>query len=59
MTAILRVRDADGNIIDIPSIKGKDGYTPVKGVDYFTQVDIDEIVANVVNAFGDGDSDVY
>ena len=36
--AIIKIKDDDGNIIEIPSIKGsdgKDGYTPVKGVDYF------------------------
>lgn len=27
--------------------KGKDGYTPVKGVDYFTQEDIDEIIKDI------------
>ena len=30
--------------------QGNDGYTPVKGVDYFTQADIDEIVAAAVTA---------
>lgn len=38
MLAILRVKDAEGNLVSIPAIKGetgKDGYTPVKGVDYF------------------------
>lgn len=29
-------------------VNGKDGYTPVKGVDYFTQADIDEIVNEVL-----------
>lgn len=36
--AILRVKDENGNIIDIPAIKGdkgESGYTPIKGVDYF------------------------
>ena len=27
--------------------KGEDGYTPLKGIDYFTQDDIDEMVKNV------------
>lgn len=44
MGNILNVRDAAGNWIGIPAIKGapgkdgengQDGYTPVKGVDYF------------------------
>jgi hypothetical protein len=55
--AILRVKDKDGNVIDIPAIRGepgKDGYTPIKGVDYFdgndyvlTETDRIEI-ANIV-----------
>lgn len=43
---ILRVRDAKGNFIDIPAIigpKGEDGYTPKKGVDYFTPEDIADL----------------
>ena len=35
MESILRVRDANGNIIDIPALQGNDGYTPQKGIDYF------------------------
>ena len=38
MVAIIRVRDENGNVVDVPAIKGKDGadgYTPIKGVDYF------------------------
>ena len=37
-TAILRVKDKNGKVYDIPAIRGKDGedgHTPVKGVDYF------------------------
>ena len=40
--AILRVKDENGNVYDIPVIKGDkgaDGYTPVKGVDYYTDED--------------------
>lgn len=32
---ILKVKDSKGNWVDIPAIVGKDGYTPIKGVDYF------------------------
>ena len=35
MESILRVRTSDGKIIDIPALKGNDGYTPQKGIDYF------------------------
>lgn len=37
MGSVLRVRLSDGTVIDVPAIMGtpgKDGYTPVKGVDY-------------------------
>ena len=52
--AILKVRDNDGNIVEIPAIKGDKGdkgdrgdpgYTPVRGTDYFTEEDIAEVVA--------------
>lgn len=43
--SILRVRDKDGNVTDIPAIRGK---TPVKGVDYFTEADKEELVAAVL-----------
>ena len=33
--AILKIKDENGNWIDVPAIKGDDGYTPIKGVDYF------------------------
>ena len=36
-----------------PGAKGSDGKTPVKGVDYFTQSDIDEIVDDVLSHFTD------
>lgn len=42
--AILRVKDSDGNIIEIPAIKGD---TPKKGVDYFTPEDIREITNGI------------
>lgn len=35
MESILQIRDANGNIIDIPALQGNDGYTPQKGIDYF------------------------
>jgi hypothetical protein len=53
--AILRVKDKNGNIIDIPAIKGKDGvdgHTPVKGTDYFTEADKTEIMAMVIESLG-------
>jgi len=38
---------SDGVVIDagtVPSVKGDPGYTPVKGIDYFTQDEIDAII---------------
>lgn len=37
--AILRVKDDNGNVFDIPTIRGKDGITPVKGKEYYTEDD--------------------
>ena len=38
---------------------GKDGYTPVKGTDYWTEEDKAEIVADVLAALPDGDEVTY
>lgn len=38
---------SDGNTVNagiVPTVKGDPGYTPVKGVDYFTEEDINEIL---------------
>jgi hypothetical protein len=71
--AILRVKDAEGNIYDIPAIKGEKGdkgedgtmvfedltpeqkeslrgYTPQRGVDYWTPADKEQMVRDVLNA---------
>lgn len=63
--AILRVKDAEGNIYDIPAIKGEKGDkgdkgdqgnkgdkgdAPVKGVDYWTPADKEQMVSDVLNA---------
>lgn len=40
--AIFRVKDENGNIYDIPVVKGEPGYTPRRGDDYFTDADIQE-----------------
>lgn len=44
--AILKFRDEKGNIIEIPALKGDkgdNGYTPIKGTDYWTEADKNEI----------------
>ena len=77
MAAIIRVRDKNGNVIDIPAIvgapgekgetgaqgekgdkgdpgangaNGEDGYTPLRGTDYWTEADKDEIKSYVDTA---------
>ena len=53
--ANLKFKDENGNWVSIPSIQGepgkdgKDGHTPIKGVDYFTQSEINEIVNEILN----------
>lgn len=46
--AILRLRDADGNVYEILAIKGDPGETPVLGVDYWTPEDKQEILDEAV-----------
>ena len=48
MASILKVKDKDGNIIEIPVIQGPPGSTPEKGVDYWTESDKSEIVSDVL-----------
>ena len=48
----MRVKQQDGSIVDIPLGKGADGYTPVKGVDYYTEEDKNEIVQRVIETLG-------
>lgn len=40
--SILKIKK-DGEWVEIPALKGKDGYTPVKGTDYWTDEDKAEI----------------
>jgi hypothetical protein len=47
---ILKVKQEDGSIVSIPIGQGSDGHTPVKGVDYFTEQDKDELVTAVIAA---------
>ena len=71
MAFILRVRDKDGNIIDIPAVKGDkgdtgatgskgaDGKTPIKGTDYFTEADKAEFVKAVLDALPKAEEDEF
>ena len=59
-TPICKVWDADqGKYVSIPAIKGTDGHTPVKGKDYWTASDKQEIVNDVLAALPDGTEVAY
>ena len=45
--------------VRLPGKPGKDGYTPVRGVDYFTPEDIETIADAVAARFVDGDKEAY
>lgn len=47
---IIRVRDEQGNLVDIPGIIGPPGKTPVKGEDYWTAEDKAEMVRETAAA---------
>lgn len=52
--SVLKIRDENGNWKEIDSISGlpgKDGYTPKKGVDYFTEVDINELNSKKIEKY--------
>jgi hypothetical protein len=71
--AILKIRDADGNVQEILAIKGEkgddgaqgadgkdgaDGKTPVLGEDYFTEADKAEMVSAVISSLPVYDGEV-
>lgn len=45
-----KIKIGDGHTLfkDLAYVDGKDGYTPVKGKDYFTETDKAEFVASVI-----------
>lgn len=45
--ATITVTDKEGNTKTVKITDGQDGYTPIKGVDYWTNADKEEIVQNV------------
>lgn len=58
MSTIIRVRNQDGNIIEVPAFvgpPGEDGYSPVRGTDYWTEEDKAEIKAYVDEAILGGE----
>ena len=49
--SILNIKK-DGEWVEIPALKGKDGYTPVKGTDYWTADDKAEIQSYIDSQIG-------
>ena len=49
--SILNIKK-DGEWVEVPALKGEDGYTPVKGTDYWTADDIAEIQSYIDNQIG-------
>lgn len=43
----------------LASLKGQDGYTPIRGTDYWTEADQTAIVADVLAALPNGDGVSY
>ena len=43
----------------VASLEGEDGYTPVKGIDYFTPDEIDAIVSQVINTIPSSETNVF
>ena len=54
--AVLKIRDENNNIIEIPALRGEDGYTPQRGIDYWTESDVAEIQAYIDNKVGSNES---
>ena len=54
-TPVCKVWDAEqGKYVGIQAIKGTAGNTPVRGTDYWTESDKQEIVNSVIAALPDG-----
>ena len=55
--AILKIRDENGKITEVLAIKGEngvDGHTPVKGTDYWTEEDKQELANDIANRINVG-----
>jgi hypothetical protein len=58
--AILKIRDANGNITEITAIKGEKGADGKDGKDYvLTDADKQEIAETVINMLQNGDEVSY
>lgn len=50
--AVLYMRNENGEFVEVPVLKGSDGYTPKRGVDYWTDADKQEIINAVLAQLG-------
>lgn len=56
--SVLKLRDANGNWVAVPALQGENGYSPIRGKDYWTDEDIaamksymdDEILGREITA---------
>ena len=60
--SILKIRDSNGNVQDVLVIRGEDGHTPVKGVDYLTEEEVISLAKQVAGKISftlDEDGNLY
>lgn len=48
-TAVLYIRNVSGMFVEVPALKGTDGHTPRRGIDYWTEAD-EQQMRDAVNA---------
>lgn len=46
--SFLKIKNGDNQWVDIPGLKGAPGDKPIKGVDYFTESDINELISEIL-----------
>lgn len=57
---ILRIRDsATGEWTDVIAIVGPPGHTPQKGVDYYTEEDKQQLLAELIAMLPSAESEVF
>lgn len=50
--ALLKIKNTENQWTDIYALRGEPGDKPVKGTDYFTEADIDELVQEIMTRLG-------
>lgn len=50
MTPILRIKNENGEWVEVIALKGEDGKVPVKGVDYYTEAERQALIAEIKNS---------